>query len=53
VLFDGHKDAKFLTEAEKEHMQYTLAHDATATPFNTSFQWKFVRAGLTDWKVYW
>jgi len=53
VLFDGHKSAKFLTEAEKEHMQYTLAHDATATPFNTSFQWKFVIAGLTDWKVYW
>lgn len=42
--------AKFLTEKERAQLLEILRVDAKGTP--KSFQWKYLVAALTDWKVY-
>ncbi|PWY98250.1 MFS general substrate transporter [Testicularia cyperi] len=51
VLFDGIEKAKFLTEDEKVYMSDRIHFDGNDVPMNDEFAWKFVWAGLKDWKT--
>ena len=51
MLFDGIEQAKFLTPTEKVYMADRLKFDGNDIPMNDEFAWKFVRAGLFDWKT--
>lgn len=51
VLFDGIEKAPFLTESEKVYMSDRVQFDGNDIPMNDEFAWKFVWAGLKDWKT--
>ncbi|CBQ73910.1 conserved hypothetical protein [Sporisorium reilianum SRZ2] len=51
VLFDGLEKAPFLTESEKIYMSDRVHFDGNDIPMNDEFAWKFVWAGLKDWKT--
>ncbi|KAJ9480006.1 putative High-affinity nicotinic acid transporter (putative) [Pseudozyma hubeiensis] len=51
VLFDGIEKAPFLTESEKVYMSDRVHFDGNDIPMNDEFAWKFVWAGLKDWKT--
>jgi len=56
VLPDSPDAAKFLTQAEKDIINYRLAHDsgteAGRVGTNESFKWKYLWEVLLDWKIY-
>lgn len=43
--------ANFLTEDEKQYMSDRIRFDGKEIPMNDDFEGRFIRAGLTDWKV--
>ncbi|SPO32576.1 related to TNA1 - high affinity nicotinic acid plasma membrane permease [Ustilago trichophora] len=51
LLFDGLEKAPFLTESEKVYMSDRVHFDGNDIPMNDEFAWKFVWAGLKDWKT--
>lgn len=51
LLFDGIEKAPFLTESEKVYMSDCVHFDGNDIPINDEFAWKFVWAGLKDWKT--
>ncbi|CDR87306.1 related to TNA1-high affinity nicotinic acid plasma membrane permease [Sporisorium scitamineum] len=51
ALFDGLEKAPCLTESEKIYMSDRVHFDGNDIPMNNEFAWKFVWAGLKDWKT--
>lgn len=46
-------EAHWLTEDEQKIMRYKIAHDGgVEVPFDDSFDWKYVRRGVMDWKLH-
>ncbi|KDN41954.1 MFS general substrate transporter [Tilletiaria anomala UBC 951] len=52
LLFSNVDGAKFLTDKEKHYIKDRLTYDGTDVPMNDEFAWKFVIAGLIDWKTW-
>lgn len=52
TLISKVEDAKYLSTEEKAYIKDRLEYDGTETPMNDEFQWRFVRAGLADWKTW-
>lgn len=46
-------EAHWLSEHERNVMKEQIAHDGhNETPFDDTFKWKYVRQGVTDWKLW-
>ncbi|KAI0802820.1 retrograde regulation protein 2 [Xylaria sp. FL0064] len=56
TLPDSPAAASFLDLSEKEHLQRRLEQDAGTSSgqvqINEKFQWRFLKAALTEWKLY-
>lgn len=52
AITDAPHQATWLTEREKHVIDNRLMFDGVDVPMNNKFQWKFVIAGLLDWKVW-
>ncbi|KAL4895466.1 major facilitator superfamily domain-containing protein [Aspergillus ambiguus] len=56
LLVDSPETCSFLSPDEKAFVVYRLAHDSghTGTEVGTSetFQWRYLKSALTDWKLY-
>ncbi|PWN50359.1 MFS general substrate transporter [Violaceomyces palustris] len=51
LLFSGIESATFLTAEEKQYMTDRVKYDGNEIAMNDEFAWKFVWAGLRDWKT--
>lgn len=56
LLPDSPASASFLSQDEKNFINHQLAHDSGtasgAIGTNEKFQWSYIRAALSDWKIY-
>lgn len=56
LLPDSPNDARFLTSAEKEIINHRLEQDAGTSAgkvgLGGSFQWRYLKEALLDWKIY-
>ncbi|KAI0966574.1 retrograde regulation protein 2 [Xylaria arbuscula] len=56
ILPDSPATARFLDSGEKDHLQHRLEQDAGTSSgqvgIDEKFQWRFLRAALTEWRLY-
>ncbi|KAH6974573.1 putative MFS nicotinic acid transporter Tna1 [Ilyonectria sp. MPI-CAGE-AT-0026] len=56
LLPDSPASASFLSQDEKNFISHRLAHDSGTTSgaigTDEKFQWSYIRAALSDWKIY-
>lgn len=56
LLPDSPASASFLSQDEKNFISHRLAHDSGtasgAIGTDEKFQWSYIRAALSDWKIY-
>jgi len=52
AITDTPRQAKYLTEEEKTIMEERLKYDGVDVPMASHFDWKFVVAGILDWKIW-